>query len=133
MHRVRVTFWILAILVFAGYVRIQAAASDLIFADEFETGTLTAWTASSTNGGNLSVSLNAALSGSYGMQATFTNTTGMVVRDDTPSAEPRYRARFYFNPNSIAMASGDNITLFQGLDAKLSGVEPCRVLHDVLS
>ena len=41
----------------------------------------------------------------------------MLVRDDSPNVEPHYRARFYFNPNSIAMASGDNITLFQGLDA----------------
>ena len=118
MRRKRVTIWILAIFIFAGFVRIQAAAaSDLIFTDEFESGTLSAWTASSTNGGNLSVSLNAALSGSFGLQATITNTSGMLVRDDTPSAEPRYRARFYFNPNSITMASGDSITLFQGLDA----------------
>jgi hypothetical protein len=50
------------------------------------------------------------------MQATFTNSTGMFVRDDTPNAETRYRAHFSFNPNSITMATGDNITLFQGLD-----------------
>jgi tartrate-resistant acid phosphatase type 5 len=117
MRRMQVKFWILAILILAGYVRIQAAASDLIFADQFESGTLLAWTASSTNGGNLRASLNAALSGSYGLQATFTNTTAMLVRDDSPNAEPRYRARFYLNPNSISMATGDNITLLQGLDA----------------
>jgi hypothetical protein len=40
----------------------------------------------------------------------------MLVRDDTPTAETRYRARFYFHPNSITMATGDNITLFQGLE-----------------
>ena len=117
MSRMRIKIWILAILILAGYVRIQAAAADLIFADEFESGSLSAWTASSTNGGNLRASLDAALSGSYGLQATFTNTTSMLVRDDSPNAEPRYRARFYFNPNSISMASGDNVTLLQGLDA----------------
>lgn len=90
---------------------------DLIFADGFEGGNLSVWTASSTNGGNLTVSSNAALAGSYGLQLSFTNTTTMLVRDDSPNVEPHYRARFYFNPNSIAMASGDNITLFQGLDA----------------
>ena len=118
MRLMRVKIWILAIIILAGYVHIRAAAaSDLIFADEFESGSLSAWTASSTNGGNLRVSPDAALSGGFGMQATFTNTTTMLVRDESPSAEPRYRARFYFNPNSISMASGNNITLLQGLDA----------------
>jgi hypothetical protein len=93
-----------------------SALADLIFRDGFESGNFSAWAASSTNGGNLSVRVNASLAGNYGLQATFTNTTGMLVRDDTPNAEPRYRARFYFNPNSITMASGDNITLFQGLN-----------------
>jgi hypothetical protein len=40
----------------------------------------------------------------------------MYVRDDSPNAETRYRARFYFHPNSITMANGDNITVLQGLD-----------------
>jgi hypothetical protein len=69
-----------------------------------------------TNGGNLSVSPSAALVGGYGMQATFTNTTAMYVRDDSPVAEARYRARFYFDPNSISMASGNYVYLLQGHD-----------------
>ena len=40
----------------------------------------------------------------------------MYVRDDSPVAEPRYRARFYFNPNSIAMNSGYYTYLLQGHD-----------------
>ena len=32
----------------------------------------------------------------------------MYVTDDTPNAEPRYRARFYFDPNSIPMATGNS-------------------------
>jgi hypothetical protein len=63
------------------------------------------------------VSTGAALQGNYGLQAAFTNKTNMFVRNDSPSGETRYRARFYFNPNSISMATGDTITLFQGLDA----------------
>ncbi len=43
----------------------------------------------------------AALVGSYGLSATIVNTTSMYVRDDTPAGEARYRARFYFDPNSI--------------------------------
>jgi uncharacterized protein YjiK len=93
-----------------------SSVPDLIFKDGFESNSFSAWTAYSNNGGNLSVTTNAALAGNYGMQAVFTNATNMLVRDDTPTAEPRYRARFYFHPNSITMATGDNITLFQGLE-----------------
>jgi sugar lactone lactonase YvrE len=94
-----------------------SAVADLIFKDGFESGDFSAWSANSNNGGSLSVSAGAALQGNYGLQAAFTNTTNMLVRNDSPTAETRYRARFYFNPNSISMATGDNITVFQGLDA----------------
>ena len=94
-----------------------SSVADLIFQDGFESGNFSAWSANSNNGGNLSVAAGAALAGNYGLQATFTNTANMLVRNDSPTAETRYRARFYFNPNSISMATGDNITLFQGLDA----------------
>ena len=93
-----------------------SSAADLIFKDGFESGNFSAWNANSNNGGNLSVTAGAALAGNYGLQAAFTNSTNMLVRNDSPAAETRYRARFYFNPNSITMATGDNITLFQGLD-----------------
>jgi hypothetical protein len=75
------------------------------------------WSGNSNNGGNLSVTASAALAGSYGLRANFTNTTNMFVRDDTPADETRYRARFYFHPNSITMATKDTITVLQGLDA----------------
>jgi hypothetical protein len=47
------------------------------------------------------------------MQAVINNSNSIFVSDDTPSAEPRYRARFYFDPNSITMANGDNFVLFK--------------------
>ena len=90
--------------------------SDLIFADGFESGSFSAWSANATNSGNLSVTSNARLAGNYGLQATISNTTAMYVRDDSPNAEPRYRARFSFHPNSITMASGNYIYLLQGHD-----------------
>ena len=93
-----------------------SAVSDVIFKNGFESGNFTGWTASVTNGGNLSVSPSAALVGGFGMQANFTNTTAMYVRDDSPVAEARYRARFYFDPNSISMASGNYVYLLQGHD-----------------
>jgi hypothetical protein len=87
---------------------------DVIFADGFESGALSAWSASVTNSGNLSVSPAAALSGNYGMQAAINSTTAMYVRDDSPNAEPRYRVRFSFDPNSISMPTGEYIALLQG-------------------
>jgi Calcineurin-like phosphoesterase/Purple acid Phosphatase, N-terminal domain len=102
-----------------------SAVSDLIFKDGFESSNFSAWSASVTNGGNLSVSPSAALVGSYGLQATINNTTAMYVRDDSPNAEPRYRARFYFDPNSIAMANGDYQYILTGFDT--SGTAILRI------
>jgi hypothetical protein len=55
----------------------------------------------------LSVSPSAALVGSNGLQSVIAGTTAMYVQDDSPNAEARYRARFYFDPNSLVMADGD--------------------------
>jgi hypothetical protein len=87
---------------------------DEIFADGFETGNLSAWTGSSTDAGDLSVSLSAALVGSQGLQAVIDDTNAIYVTDDRPNAEPRYRARFYFDPNSISMANGDAHIILRG-------------------
>ena len=38
----------------------------------------------------------------------------IYIIDDTPNAEPRYLARFYFDPNSIGMGSGDSHFIFRG-------------------
>ena len=88
--------------------------SDMIFSDGFESGSLTAWTSSVTNGGALSVSPSAALVGAYGLRAAINSNTAIYVTDDTPSAEARYRARFYFDPNSISMSNGNAHYIFYG-------------------
>jgi uncharacterized protein YegP (UPF0339 family) len=51
------------------------------------------------------------------MQALINDNNSIYVIDDSPSAEPRYRARFYFDPNTIAMASNDNHLIFLGRTA----------------
>ncbi|MBP7693841.1 MAG: hypothetical protein KA764_18105 [Anaerolineales bacterium] len=38
----------------------------------------------------------------------------MYVTDDRPAAEARYRARFYFDPNTIAMSNGNAHYIFYG-------------------
>lgn len=88
--------------------------SDVIFADGFEGGDLAAWTSSVIDGGDLSVSPGAALVDSQGLQAVIDDNTSVVVIDDSPAAETRYRTRFYFDPNSIPMAIGNAHLLFQG-------------------
>lgn len=42
------------------------------------------------------------------------DTNALYVTDDTPNAESRYRARFYFDPNSISMVNGDLHRIFYG-------------------
>lgn len=87
---------------------------DPIFADGFEAGSLSAWTSSVVDAGDLSVTSAAALVGGKGLQAVIDDTNPIHVTDDTPNAEPRYRARFYFDPNTISMATGDNHYIFFG-------------------
>ena len=88
--------------------------SDLIFADGFEAGNLSAWSSGSTGGGDLSVSNSAVLVGSFGLQGVINNNTSLYVTDDTPNAEQRYRARSYFDPNSITMTNGNAHYIFYG-------------------
>jgi hypothetical protein len=85
---------------------------DLIFADGFESGNLSAWSSSSTDGGNLSASSTAALVGTQGMQALINDNNPIYVIDDHPTAETRYRARFYFDPNTVTMAQNDAHLIF---------------------
>jgi uncharacterized protein YjiK len=92
----------------------SGSSSDLIFADGFESGNLAAWTSNSSDVGDLSASTPAALVGTKGLQAVIDDINSIYVSDDTPNAEPRYRARFYFDPNSITMSSNDNHFIFCG-------------------
>jgi len=79
------------------------AADDRIFIDGFESGNLANWSASSlTDGGNLSVQAGAAMRGTTrGLQAFVNDTNPLYVQDDHPTAQGRYRARFYFNPGTF--------------------------------
>lgn len=88
-------------------------ATDLIFADSFE-GPALAWTASVTDSGDLGLSSAAALVGQSGLQLDLDDNVSLYVMDETPAGEPRYRARFYFDPNGIAMATNDQHYLLYG-------------------
>ena len=88
--------------------------ADLIFMNGFETGNLSAWTSSTTDGGDLNAAASAAQFGSFGLRAVIDDNNAIYVTDDSPNAETRYRARFYFDPNSITMSSGNDYYLFYG-------------------
>src|SRR4030095_1214848 len=92
-----------------------SSGSDVIFADGFESGNLSAWT-STTGSSSLSVNTQAALIGTYGMQVSINSTALVYVTNDLAGAEPHYRARFYFDPNSISMTSGNAHYLMIGYD-----------------
>jgi len=88
--------------------------ADPIFGNGFESGNFSGWSSSENGGGDLSVSSATGLVGSQGLQAVINDDTTMYVSDDSPNAEPHYRARFYFDPNSIVMNSGDYLYILQG-------------------
>ena len=88
--------------------------SNRIFADGFESGGFSAWSSSSTDAGDLSVSAAAALVGGQGMQAVIDDNNVLSVTSDHPNAEAHYLARFNFDPNSIRMANGDSHIILRG-------------------
>jgi hypothetical protein len=49
------------------------------------------------------------------MRALINDNNSLYVVDESPVAETRYRARFYFNPNSLTMANNDAHYIFYGL------------------
>jgi hypothetical protein len=102
-----------------------SVTADLIFADGFESGSFSAWSASKTGVGDLSVTSTAALLGTFGMQGVINDNTSIFVTDSRPSAESRYRARSYFDPNSIPMATNDRHYIFHGRNA--AGARVLRV------
>jgi len=93
-------------------------SNDLIFKDGFETGSISAWSSSVTDSGDLSVNSSAALAGStYGLQALLDDNNSIYVTDDTPNAETRLRVRFYFDPNTLTMANGNSFCLLLGISS----------------
>ena len=97
-----------------GAVEVTAPESTLIFADGFESGNLNSWSARAIDGGDLSVTLNAALAGRFGMSALVDDNTAIHVTDDRPNGESGYQVRFRFDPNGMAMANGNLHALFYG-------------------
>lgn len=88
---------------------------DAIFADGFEAIGLSAWSSAVTDGDDIDSTTTAAIIGARGLDAWLDDNTAIYVTDDAPNAEPRYRVRFYFDPNSIGMAANDAHYIFYGI------------------
>ncbi len=87
---------------------------DLIFRDGFDSCDLSRWSPNVTDSGDLRASPVAAFLGSCGMEAVIDSNGAIYVTDETPNAELRYRARFYFNPAPISMVDGNEHRIFYG-------------------
>jgi hypothetical protein len=62
----------------------------------------------------LSVTSLAALVGVKGAQALLDDNNAIYLTDDRPTAESRYRVRFYFDPNTIGMANNKQHSILVG-------------------
>jgi len=99
----------------------------LIFADGFESGNLSAWSAKVTDLGDLAVTSAAHMIGLKGMQALIDDNHVLYVQDDTPNNEAIYNVNFHFDPNSISMANMDVHTILSGQDLQSTFVAALRV------
>lgn len=96
-----------------------------VFGDDFESGDLMAWSSAQVDQGDLSVTSAAAIGGNFGLQAVLDDNRAIYVVDDEPEAETAYDVRFYFDPNSIQMQSGNAHVLLLARDA--TGVAAFRI------
>jgi len=81
--------------------------TDLIFADNFQSGDLSAWSTANTDLGDLTVDLAAGMaSTNRGMHAIVDDVASLFVQDDGPQDEDRFRSRFYFDPNGFDPGEG---------------------------
>ena len=73
---------------------------DSVFAHAFEGGHLIDRSSRITGSGGLTVTIPAAMSGTYGREVLMTRTSARYLRDTFPSAETCYRVYFFFShPN----------------------------------
>lgn len=92
-----------------------------------ETGDLTEYTSTSTDGGHLSAAAGAALAGtSYGLNCYIADTTAMYGQATvTTNTSGKLRFRFHFDPNSLANAGNftfDIIRAYSSTNAVLLNV-----------
>jgi len=73
------------------------------FSADLETGDLSQFGTTVTDGGDLSAHADAAYAGSYGLKCVIDDTNSIYGRIDTIINASQVRAGFWFNPNSVTM------------------------------
>jgi hypothetical protein len=87
---------------------IRSLDDDLIFRDGVESRDFSRWSTLVNNGG-LSITAGSAMAATTrGIRTVVAGTNPQYVQDNSPNSEPRYRARFYFNPNSFDTGESAN-------------------------
>ena len=87
--------------------------TDLIFADDFNACDVISWSGGALNSAALSFGSAFGRNSSCGMAVSIINSAASYVIDPSPNAESQFRVRFYFNPNTLKMASNDLITIYE--------------------
>jgi hypothetical protein len=95
-------------------VQASAAGNDDIFADDLETGDISRWSSAATGNGDVTVTAAAGLNSTGAGLKVFVRNQQHYVQDDSPNDERRYRARFYFDPNSVNLRF-QNVPIFKAL------------------
>jgi len=85
---------------------------DLIFKDDFNSCNANAWTGGTVNGNLLAFNIASGRNSTCGMATTIASYTPAYTIDPSPNGESSFRARFYFNPNTLKIAKNDLLTLF---------------------
>ena len=85
--------------------------TDAIFSNSLESGDFTAWS-TWINNASLKVNNQSAIVGSFGIEAAIFDTPSLSVTDWSPFEESRYRARFYFDPNSFKKSNDSSVEIF---------------------
>ncbi len=91
--------------------------TDLIFMDDFNSCSAKAWLGGTVNGNLLAFSPASGRNSTCGMAATIAGYVPTYTIDPSPNAETNFRARFYFNPNTVKIARNDLLTLFVGYNS----------------
>ncbi len=91
-----------------------------------EMGDLSEWTSTTTDSGNLSVEVAAALAGTgFGLQFVIDDTNTLQAQKtftELGASPTDLRLRFYIDPNSLTMATNDEFLVLQILDFGLATI-----------